>query len=405
MRVIKQGTLVALAFAIYCGSVAAAPLTLKTLYSFAGAQDGADPRALVYSDGQLYGITHHSGSSSCFGSGCGTVFRIDPRTGQEMQLYAFQGAPNDGSYDLSGITRHAGVLYGATSTGGQWNLGTVYEFDLATRQERVIYSFRGYPTDGAYPAGTLTFIDDVLYGTTMAGGAGCEPSGCGTVFKIDVKSAAESIIYSFKGGGDGASPAAGVIYRYGALYGTTEGGDVASDYGTVFRLGLFPERLDERTLYAFKGGSDGAYPIAPLLHWRGALFGSTQGGDTAADHGTVFKLDYKDGGATYVELYRFKGGNDGALPAAALISGDGKLYGTTTLGGAAAARALGYGTIFAIDPESRSETTLYRFKGGEDGKYPETPLLLHASAFYGTTSFGGEKCNAEGCGTVFRLSK
>jgi len=56
----------------------------------------------------------------------------------------------------------------------------------------VLYSFAGYPTDGATPIGGL-LMDAAgnLYGTTTNGGNNntCQWSGvgCGTVFKLDTK--------------------------------------------------------------------------------------------------------------------------------------------------------------------------------------------------------------------------
>src|SRR3954453_8776271 len=76
------------------------------------------------------------------------------------------------------------------------------------------------------------------------------------------------VLYSFKGGSDGAAPAATLLvvhqrFTYRTyLYGTpSEGG--AYGYGTVFRLATYGS---ESVLYSFKGdfagASDGASPYA-----------------------------------------------------------------------------------------------------------------------------------------------
>ena len=107
--------------------------------------------------------------------------------------------------------------------------------------------------------------------------------------------AAETVLYRFKDGSDGALPSAGLIFdARGALYGTTAVGGTLNR-GTVFKLtppslGL-QTQWTETVLYRFKGGSDGAGPYAGLiLDARGALYGTTQAGGTS-DRGTVFKLD------------------------------------------------------------------------------------------------------------------
>jgi len=391
----------AVTFSLPC---AAASSSFTTLYSFTGGVDGAGPRGLLYHRGALYGITHHLGSTACYGDGCGTMFEIDPTTGAETRLYTFQGAPLDGAYDTSGLMSSGGILYGTTSTGGKWNLGTVYTFDPITRAETVIYSFRGAPRDGANPAGTLIVHEGAVYGTTMSGGSKCAFPGCGTVFKINIQSGAEKIVYAFAGGFDGAAPAAGLIYHAGAFYGTTQGGDVASDFGTAFKIHFSPAGALETVLHSFTGGPDGAFPDANLLYRAGALYGTTQGGDTVTDHGTVFKLAIDRAPSAETVLHRFQSGRDGALPEAGLSHIDGLLYGTTVLGGNATVDGDGYGTIYSVDMATGAETVLHRFSDERGGRYPEAQLLLQDGKIFGTTFFGGVGCHGVGCGTVFAFS-
>lgn len=116
------------------------------------------------------------------------------------------------------------------------------------------------------------------------------------------------------------------------------------------------------TLYNFTGGSDGGYPYAPVLRDKaGNLYSTTyQGG--ASGYGTVFKLDTAD---KETVLYSFKGGSDGANPVAGLIADlSGNLYGTTEGGGSS-----GVGTVFRLS-KSGKEKVLYSFTGGTDGCYP-----------------------------------
>jgi len=95
----------------------------------------------------------------------------------------------------------------------------------------VLYSFAGYPTDGAGPGAGL-LEDDVgnLYGTTSFGGnvngAHCGGSGyigCGTVFKLDTNGV-ETVLHNFTGP-DGANPLSNLIMdASGNFYGTTRFG-------------------------------------------------------------------------------------------------------------------------------------------------------------------------------------
>jgi uncharacterized repeat protein (TIGR03803 family) len=130
----------------------------------------------------------------------------------------------------------------------------------------------------------------------------------------------ETVLYSFKGGSDGATPIAGLIAdNQGALYGTTAGGGSGNN-GTVFKL-MPPAQgqmaWTETALYNFKGGSDGATPIAGLVaDNQGALYGTTQQGGSGTND-VVFKLTPPAQGQTaWTEtvLHNSTGGNDGANP-------------------------------------------------------------------------------------------
>lgn len=96
------------------------------LYSFGGSPDGADPDPglFVGRDGTLYGTTASGGADSCFGLGCGTIFKITS-SGKESVLYSFAGTP-DGNFPTGLITDDAGNFYGATSQGGKPGDGTIF---------------------------------------------------------------------------------------------------------------------------------------------------------------------------------------------------------------------------------------------------------------------------------------
>jgi uncharacterized repeat protein (TIGR03803 family) len=97
----------------------------RVLYSFLGGSDGSSPTAtLVLKSGELYGTTS-AGGGSC---GCGTIFKVNARTGSETVLHAF-GSGSDGAYPYYGLTRDAsGNFYGATVAGGSFGQGTIYQF-------------------------------------------------------------------------------------------------------------------------------------------------------------------------------------------------------------------------------------------------------------------------------------
>ena len=91
------------------------------LYSFLGSPDGDDPVAGVVLDdsGTLYGTTVYGGTGTCQDSppGCGTIFKVD-QNGKETVLFNFTGGA-DGKFPFGGLVRDSkGNLYGTTSQGG-----------------------------------------------------------------------------------------------------------------------------------------------------------------------------------------------------------------------------------------------------------------------------------------------
>ncbi len=392
------------------------------LHAFRGGSDGFEPFAgLTNVKGTLYGSTISNGAGNCqiLGLvGCGTVFKISTK-GAETVLHTFQGSPNDGGVPWAPLVDVGGTLYGTTRSGGANGLGTVFKI---TRKgvATVLHSF-GNGSDGANPSAGLIDVGGNLYGTTEKGGTGSCSGGCGTVFKITT-TGVENVLYSFKGGSDGANPTASLINVNGTLYGTTKSGGPGScqilgtvGCGTVFKL---TTKNVETVLYSFKGGNDGAYPEdASLIAVGDTLYGTTAFGGTGSctalyvnqeiavggnGCGTVFKTT--TAGVETV-LYSFKGGSDGIVPQGGLINIGGTLYGTTGYGGGAGGGNCSFdcGTVFKITMKG-VETVLYAFKGGKDGAYPGG-LVNVAGILYGTTQRGGGNCSDPfGCGTVFKVA-
>jgi uncharacterized repeat protein (TIGR03803 family) len=259
------------------------------LYAFTGGADGASPFAGVIQDaqGNLYGTTTAGGGAGCGTSGCGVVYRIDP-SGKETVLYAFTGGA-DGLSPYAGVIQDAqGNLYGTTVMGGgagcgNSGCGVVYKLDT-TGKETVLYTFTNGP-DGAYPYGGL--IQDTkgnLFGTARRDDGS---HGGGVVLKLS-NTGKETVLYDFTGGADGGLPDWGVIQDgKGNLYGTTIGGGEGGGLGTVFKL---DKAGKETVLYSFRGGTDGAGPSGGVIRdAKGNLYGTTSGGGQPRN-GTVFKI-------------------------------------------------------------------------------------------------------------------
>ncbi|HEX4157855.1 MAG TPA: choice-of-anchor tandem repeat GloVer-containing protein [Rhizomicrobium sp.] len=379
----------------------------NVLHKFQGASDGSIPQAGLIADsaGNLYGTTAAGGGGTgCDDSklGCGTVFEI-PVKGKETVLHAFAGGC-DGAFPV-GVVKNDSQdnLYGTTEGGGICNndggYGTVFKL-APGGAESLLYAFQG-ATDGNAPLGNISLDPQGnVYGATEFGGnvAVCG-FGCGVVFEV-TPTGAETVVHAFQGGADGLEPLAGVIMDgSGNLFGTTDGGggsgNCPAGCGTVFEIA--PDGT-ETVLYAFQGGTDGAFPRSSLiLDGAGDLYGTTEAGGSNG-YGTVFEVT-PTGSETI--LHSFKAGSDGDAPLAGLaMDNAGNLYGTTFAGGGTQCKHVGCGTIFEVTAKGK-EKVLYSFHSTH-GRNPAAGLLPGAhDKLYGTTMEGGKDNN----GVVFELEK
>ena len=391
--------------------------TYSVQYAFNGGRAGYSPQSSLIGDaaGNLYGTTYYGGNYNCdYQYGCGTVFMVTPK-GNGRILHRFWGGKY-GKHPIAGLFRDAsGNLYGTTIEGGIGSGCPVGEYDCGTvfkiapdGTESVLYSFAG-GSDGIFPqAGLVADKNGNLYGTTLlgGGGTGCSDgtSGCGTLFELS-PDGRETVLYAFSGGSDGAFPMAGLLLdKAGNLYGTTQiGGSL--NLGTVF----------ERTaagsvsvLHKFTGGGDGSWPEGPLIaDKQGNLYGTTYHGGSAScgdpnGCGTVYEVK-PDG--TEMVLLSFSGTKDGAYSQGSLVmDGTGTIYGAIQQGG-----SYGRGSIFQLAPDG-TETVLHFFAGGNDGMIPEAGLTRvggkHLILVGTTAAGGGSGCyGGYGCGTAFQLTK
>lgn len=289
----------------------------------------------------------------------------------------------------------------------------------ASDREKVLYAFEG-GRDGLSPSAVIFDTAGNLYGATFEGGnTHCDPSaGCGTVFKLEPGAKgkwSKTVLHTFNGAEDGASPSGLVFDAAGNLYGTTIYGigGGAKGYGTVFKLAPGTNGKWTETVLHIFNDHDGSAPSCTLIFDKaGNLYGITPLGG-AYGFGTVFKLvPGMNGKWTETVLHSFDG-KDGNRPTSALVfDSAGSLYGTTLGGGDVNyCSPNGCGTVFKLVPATDGKwthTVLHSFRG-KDGSIPVSSLVFDtAGNLYGTTEQGGDlnsnTCLGYGCGTVFKLA-
>jgi hypothetical protein len=328
---------------------------------------------------------------------------------------------------------------------------------------RVIHTFASGSARGWSPSGDLIADSNgVIYGTTQFGGKSCPTTqySCGgIVYSLTPPAAAggpwtETVLYGFKGGSDGAAPAAGVILRpdNGLIHGTTKYGGGSScaaephgwGCGTVFELappGAGQSRWTHRILHRFVGEPDGQVPDTRMLQLRnGTYYGSTSSGGKFGG-GQTFRIlpnaqqaaQHALAGDPYSALYNFFNSNDGGNPVsladlfdiasfynlnlpsqrdksrAVASASSAPLFGFAKFDGDDNCRC---GTVFRLNPpdETHSEWTLqvlHEFLGGMRGAFPNDGGVIGPDFYLYGTAAGGNSCpsvSSLGCGVVFRVS-
>jgi uncharacterized repeat protein (TIGR03803 family) len=164
-------------------------------------------------------------------------------------------------------------------------------------------------------------------------------------------------------------------------------------------------------------------PLGPLVaDSAGNFYGvaAGPGAENGTNNGIAFELSppaKKGGSWTVTTIFTFNGTSDGNLPESGLvIDSQGNLYGTTYGGGSGTCLLgnsnIGCGVVFELSQSggSWSETVLYNFQGGKDGRNPTlSPMTFDAGGnLYGVTGLGGgsgcPQSLKAGCGVLFKLT-
>ncbi len=332
--------------------------TQSVLYSFDVGSDGQSVMSGVIFDtsGNLYGTTLGGGDY-----GYGTVYQLTPNsdgTWTESVLHSFNDS--DGATLVGGLVFDtSGNLYGTASQGGAYGHGVVFKLapnSDGTWTDTTLHDFMG-GTDGGYPDHSNLIFDAAgnLYGVTAGWVTGASN---GTVFELTPNADGtwtQTVLHAFSGGKDGYVPQGTLTFdQAGSLYGATLAGG-AYGHGTIFRLTRGSDgKWKKNVLHQFRGGTDGSSPFAGVVFdTAGNLYGTTDDGGVGScgdqwgtGCGTVVKLiPNSKGGWTEQMIHRFEAKPAGNPYSGVLFDAAGNLYATTSNQG-----FNGLGVVFEITP-------------------------------------------------------
>ncbi len=226
---------------------------------------------------EFYGVTNAGGPDNV-----GGIFRTDENANvtlvQSFDKYGERTAVNS-----TPIEPTPGFIYGMTSLGGKYDQGVIYEYEIATEGMVIRHSFDAV-LNGKNPNGSLMkAANGKLYGLTKSGGSFDK----GVLFEYDLSTHVVQKLYDFTGT-DGEAPCGSLIQSSdGKLYGMTSLGG-ASAKGVIFRYdivsGIYEKLKDFNT-------TDGSSPRGDLLEAaNGMMYGFTFNGGTN-NYGTMFSFD------------------------------------------------------------------------------------------------------------------
>lgn len=245
---------------------------------------------LLAANGMLYGLTSTAGQYNG-----GALFSKVPVAGPlPAGLIPFDGVNNGRSPKGSVIQGPAGFIFGMTEFGGTNDQGVIFSFNVVSGQFSKIHDFNS-TASGANPTGSLVFASDgKLYGMTRAGGT----SNSGVIFRINTDGTGFTKLIDLDAS-SGTFPLGSLIqHADGILYGMTSTGG-SSGFGTIFSLttnGAFAKLLDFN-------GTNGKSPVGDLVSSIDGqtMYGVTFSGGTN-DKGIFFKLE---NGNQFTPLYSF----------------------------------------------------------------------------------------------------
>lgn len=350
--------------------------SLTKKFDFTGSVNGKNPQGSLIqaSNGKLYGMTNLGGINNK-----GVLFEYDYTTNIYVKKIDFAGSSN-GEAPIGSLMQGAnGKIYGMTSLGGINNKGLVFEYNYSSNALIKRHDFTGFIySDGSFPKGSLLQASDgKLYGLTSTGGN----SDAGTIFQYNPSDSTYGKEFDFSGTTTGSNPFGSLLQASnGKFYGMTNMGG-ANGEGVLFEFNPIDSTFINR--FDFDVNSNEGFPYGSLIKdTNGKLYGMTNGGGTNYP-GILFEFNPTT--LAFIKKLDFSITAVGSSPKGSLIHAlNGKFYGMTEFGG-----ANDLGVIFEYDIITNSVIRIFDFDGLNGQQPTGSLLQAANGKLYGMTPLGG----------------
>lgn len=236
---------------------------------------------MVANNGKLYGLTSYGGSTGS----SGTLFEFDINTSTFSKKIDLNSHP-DGYIPCTKLVNDSNVrLFGTTTHGGAYDAGVIFEYDLTNYTYSKRQDFN--PINGARPlAEMIRTANGKLFGMTNLGGV----FNMGVIYEYDIASSSFTKKFDLSVS-NGGKPYGGLVeHPNGKLYGlTSEGG--------IYNSGVLFEFDPVTNTYAKKYEFDNALMGTPRGSLCCASDGNLYGlcsYDTTIGAGGFFKYDVQN---------------------------------------------------------------------------------------------------------------
>lgn len=282
----------------------------KLMYEFLGSDQGSSPHTKLVEgpNGLLYGLAASGGAY-----GKGVIYTFD----RIYNSYNIDKHLNEYIGDALTLAPN-GKFYTNTSSSS----GAICEYDPATKSLSIAYDYSIAEGEALFADGVLILVrDSLLYGTTYSGGN----FDNGVIFEYNINSGVYKVKHHFAELG-GSNPKGHIIHANGKIYGTTSWG------GDNNKGGFFEYEIDKDTYYVRKHLEPiHTSPEGLCLGPDGHIYGHTTIGGSL-NGGAIWRYDTTDQLMEFVHEFVGEG-SAYLPTGAPMVTYSGKIFGATRYGG------------------------------------------------------------------------